>query len=483
MSIAPSAYKPNVWRVAPREAVAQESPRDTSYRRVLLWVIALAVLGFGSLMTLVTAALPSIAADMNTTTTTAAWVLTGLMLAMAVGTPAGGKLGDIYGHRNTFLIGLVGMTATMFANYWVWNIGAFIAVRVLFGLSGALLMPSGMALLMDAFGAEERAKAVGWFQFAMTGAPTLGVVLGGPLLDLLGWRSIFVGFGLVGGLATVLAFVVVKPIPKGPRVSIDWQGALLLASATLLLLLAITRIPSVTRSGASFTTDVPTIAMVAASLLLYFSFIIWEKRVISPLLDVRLFTKPTFALPLGSAACSQFAYMGAFVVIPSVLQGPYGYSVGVAALLMVPRPGVFALASPLGGSLVTKVGMRAPMIVGSTAMIGSMLAFAYGSSPAKFGLTFIMVGLILSGVSAGIASPAYQTMVANSVEDSQLGIANGMNQTVMWMGMIIGIQSMLAFAGTELTPTRLRATFIFAASVAAIGYLAPIFAIRPKKKD
>jgi MFS family permease len=450
---------------------------------VLLWVIALAVLGFGSLMTLVTAALPNIAADMNTTTTTAGWVLTGLMLAMAVGTPAGGKLGDIYGHRNTFLIGLVGMTATMFANYWVWNIEAFIAVRVLFGLSGALLMPSGMALLMDAFGAEQRAKAVGWFQFAMTGAPTLGVVIGGPLLDLLGWRSIFAGFGLVGGLATVLAFVVVKPIPKGPRVSIDWQGALLLASATLLLLLAITRIPSIARSGASFVTDVPTIAMVAASSLLYFGFITWEKRVPSPLLDVRLFTKPTFALPLGSAACSQFAYMGAFVVIPSVLQGPYGYSVGVAALLMVPRPGVFALASPLGGSLVTKVGMRVPMIVGSTAMIGSMLAFAYGSGPVKFGLTFIMVGLILSGISAGIASPAYQTMVANSVEDSQLGIANGMNQTVMWMGMILGIQSMLAFSGTELTPTRLRATFIFAASVAAIGYLAPIFAVRASKKD
>jgi MFS family permease len=223
--------------------------------------------------------------------------------------------------------------------------------------------------------------------------------------------------------------------------------------------------------------------MVTTSMLLYFAFITWEKRVSSPLLDVRLFTKPTFALPLGSAACSQFAYMGAFVVTPSVLQGPYGYSVGAAALLMVPRPGVFALASPLGGSLVTKIGMRVPMIVGSTAMIGSMLAFAYGSGPVKFGLTFIMIGLVLSGVSAGIASPAYQTMVANSVEDSQLGIANGMNQTVMWMGMILGIQSMLAFSGTELTPTRLRATFLFAASVAAVGYLAPIFAIRPSEKD
>ena len=483
MSIARSAYEPNVWSVAPREAIAQESPQPERYRRVLLWVIALAVLGFGSLMTLVTAALPSIAADLNTTTTTAAWVLTGLMLAMAVGTPAGGKLGDIYGHRNTFILGLVGMSVTMFANYWVWNIGAFIAVRVLFGISGALLMPSGMALLMHAFGGEQRAKAVGWFQFAMTGAPTIGVVAGGPLLDLLGWRSIFLVFGLIGVLATLLSLVVVKPIPKGPRVSIDWQGALLLASATLLVLLAITRIPGISRSGSSVITDIPTIAMIGVSLGLYCSFVVWERRVPSPLLDVRLFTKPTFALPLGSAACSQFAYMGAFVVIPSVLQGPYGYSVGAAALLMVPRPGVFALASPLGGALVTKLGMRTPMVVGSTAMIGSMLAFAYGSGPVNFGLTFIMVGLVLSGVSAGIGSPAYQTMVANSVEDADLGIANGMNQTVMWMGMILGIQSMLAFAGTELTPTRLRATFVFAASVAAVGYMAPIFAAGQRNQD
>jgi len=173
--------------------------------------------------------------------------------------------------------------------------------------------------------------------------------------------------------------------------------------------------------------------------------------------------------------------MGAFVVIPSVLQGPYGYSVGAAALLMVPRPGVFAIASPLGGSLVTKAGMRVPMVIGSTAMIFSMLAFAYGSNPAKYGLAFIMVGLVLSGVSAGIGSPAYQTMVANSVDDADLGIANGMNQTVMWMGMILGIQSMLAFAGADLSLGRLRTTFIFAAVVAALGYSAPLFAAKPHK--
>ena len=133
--------------------------------------------------------------------------------------------------------------------------------------------------------------------------------------------------------------------------------------------------------------------------------------------------------------------------------------------------------------MVTKVGMRFPMVVGSTAMIGSMLAFAYGSDPANFGLALIMVGLVLSGVSAGIGSPAYQTMVANSVDDADLGIANGMNQTVMWMGMILGIQSMLAFAGADMSLGRLRATFIFAAAIAALGYSAPLFATRSRKED
>jgi len=479
VSTAQPRRAPAVWRVEPvTRAVGVDSDRP-NYRWSLLWVIGLSVLGFGSLMTLVTAALPTIASDLDTTTATAGWVLTGLMLAMAVGTPAGGKLGDIYGHRNTFIVGLVGMTITMIANYWVWNIGSFIGVRVLFGISGALLMPNGMSLLMHSFGAQDRAKAVGWFQFAMTGAPTVGVVAGGPLLDILGWRSIFAVFGVVGVIATILAIVVVKPIPKGERTPIDWLGTVLLASATLLVLLAITRIPSVTSSGRSIVNDIPTLLMLGLSLPLYILFISWERRVPSPLLDVRLFAKPTFALPLVSAAFNQFAYMGAFVVIPSVLQGPYGYSVGAAALLMVPRPGVFAIASPLGGSLVGKIGMRIPMIVGSASMIASMLAFAVGSDPAGYGLLFVMIGLVLSGVSAGIGSPAYQTMVANSVADRDLGIANGMNQTVMWMGMILGIQSMLAFAGTDLSLGRLRTTFVFAAAVAALGFSAPLFATRP----
>ena len=165
-------------------------------------------------------------------------------------------------------------------------------------------------------------------------------------------------------------------------------------------------------------------------------------------------------------------------MVPWVLQERYGYSVGVAAMLMVPRPGAFAVASPLGGTLVTKIGARAPMLFGTSAMIGSMVAFAIGADPAGWGLALVMVGLVLSGVSAGFGSPAYQMLVADSVEDRDLGIANGMNQTVMWIGIVTGIQSMLAFAGDSPSIGRLQLTFLFGAFVAAFGYMAPLFATR-----
>ncbi|WP_420446361.1 MFS transporter [Candidatus Poriferisodalis sp.] len=455
-----------------------ETPESDSYQWRLLIVIGVAVLGFGSLMTLVNAALVPIADEFGTTVPNAGWVMTGLMLAMAVSTPAGGKLADIYGHRRMFMIGMSGMTAMMIANYWVWNLGSFVAVRVVFGLCGGLLMPAAMALLMHAFGPGRRAQAVGWFQFAMTGAPSIGVVAGGPLLDVVGWRAIFMMFGLIGLAGTLVAAFVVKPIPKGQRVSIDVLGALLLATGTLLVLLAITRVPTLTRTGAPVLSDQTLMLMLGGAIAAFVVFVLWELRSTFPLLDVRLFRRPNFSMPLISAACNQFAYMGAFVIVPIVLQERYLYTVGVAALLMVPRPGAFALASPFGGTLVTKIGARVPMIFGSTAMIGSMLAFAAGSSPGDWGLTLIMVGLVLSGVSAGFGSPAYQMLVANSVDDKDIGIANGMNQTVMWIGIIFGIQSMLAFAGADPSLGRTQATFIFGAVVAAFGFVTPMFASR-----
>ena len=201
----------------------------------------LAVMGFGSLMTIVTVSLSTIADDLGTSRATLGWVVTGLMLAMAVATPLAGKLGDIHGHRRVFLWGLgMGVVTTALCAL-AWNAGSLIAFRVLFGISGALVMPNGMSLVMRAYGPERRATAMGWFQFAMTGAPTVGLVVGGPLIDVVGWRPLFYAFAVVSVIALVVGAAVVRESPRQERVPLDVAGALALGGAVLCGLLAVTQ--------------------------------------------------------------------------------------------------------------------------------------------------------------------------------------------------------------------------------------------------
>ena len=182
---------------APNEPVPPEplglepapDDHDHGYTRRLLLVVMLAVMGFGSLMTIVTVSLAEIATDLHTSRATLGWVVTGLMLAMAVVTPLAGKLGDIRGCRTVFLWGLAGGVITTALCGLAWNAGSLILFRVLFGVSGALVMPTGMSLMMNAYGPARRASAVWWFQFALSGAPTIGLILGGPLIEVIGWRA------------------------------------------------------------------------------------------------------------------------------------------------------------------------------------------------------------------------------------------------------------------------------------------------------
>ena len=165
----------------------------------------LAVTAFGSLMTLITVALDDIGADLGASRVTMTWAITGLMLTMAVATPTAGTLGDVHGHRKILLIGLIGGAVSTLLCGLAWNAASLIGFRVLFGLFGACVNPNAVSLMMHAYGPERRATAVGWFQFAVTGAPTIGLVAGGPLIDAAGWRVVFFAFAGFCRWASVFA--------------------------------------------------------------------------------------------------------------------------------------------------------------------------------------------------------------------------------------------------------------------------------------
>lgn len=454
---------------------------DRHYQRVLLGVVMLAVMTFGSLMTIVTVSLDLIADDVGSSRATLTWMITGLMLAMAVATPIAGKLGDIKGHRRLFLLGLAGGLVTTLLSAVAWDALSLIVFRVLFGLTGAMMMPSGMALMMRAYGAERRATAIGWYQFAMTGAPTLGLVVGGPLIDIIGWRALFVGFAGITALALALGARVLRPTPRLERQPVDYPGAAALGAAALAGLLAITRISQRFQDpgGTAALADPVLVGLVAICAIMVVGFIRIERRSPAPMLKLEYFRRRNFTLPMVSAAMVQFAYMGGFVVTPALLGTIYGLGVGAIALMMVPRPGVFSLASPLGGYLASRIGEKRPIILGAVLMMASMLAFAAASlvdldNARTAGLALILVGLALSGASAGVSQPSVAAMVAGAVDEEDLGIANGMNQQIMFIGIVSGVQTMNVLVGDGAGPSRFAWTFGLGLAVATFGLIAAV---------
>ena len=454
---------------------------DRHYQRVLLGVVMLAVMTFGSLMTIVTVSLDLIADDIGSSRATLTWMITGLMLAMAVATPIAGKLGDIRGHRRLFLVGLTGGVITTLLSALAWNAASLITFRVLFGLTGAMMMPSGMALMMRAYSADRRATAMGWYQFAMTGAPTLGLVVGGPLIDIVGWRAIFAGFAAVTATALVLGYRVVRPTARQAGQPLDYLGALTLGASVLAGLLAVTRLSQGFRGGSATEGlgDPLALGLVALCALMAVLFVRVERRSSNPMLHLGYFRRRNFTMPMLSSALVQFAYMGGFVVSPALLGNLYGLGLGAIALVLVPRPGVFSLASPIGGYLASRIGEKRPIVLGALLMIGSMVAFAAASlvdldETLVPGLVLVVIGLSLSGAAAGVSQPSVAAMVAGAVDEADIGIANGMNQQLMFIGIVSGIQTMNVLVGDSAGPGRFATTFGVGLAVAVGGLVAAL---------
>lgn len=444
---------------------------DDGYPRRLLRTILSAVIVFSSSMTLVSASLPTMAEDLDSTEAFLSWAVTGLFLMMAVGTPTMGRLGDLLGHRRVFLAGAVVLTTGTALCGLAPNDWAFVAARMVVGLGISATMPNGMALIMAAYPTDRRAEAMGWFQMAMVGAPVLGLIIGGPLIEWLGWRSVFAVLTPIGLAGTIASWRVIRPSPGIEGVRIDWAGAATLATATLALLLHLERV-----RVAGFT-DPVSIGLLATSAVMALVFVRVEQLVPAPMLKLGYFRRRDFTGPLIAQPLAQFSYMGGFLITPLLLEEVFGYSVSAVALLLLARPLLYSVSSPVGGRFAGRIGGRPMIIAGSLVMVVSMLASAAGARFEQVWL--IVVGLALAGLAMGIASPSYATTIASAVDEADLGIANGMGSTVMNIGMLTGIQSMFVVLGDGRDPSDFMVVFLVGTAVAALSTVGGLI-VRPR---
>jgi EmrB/QacA subfamily drug resistance transporter len=408
---------------------------EWSHRRATLVLLLACVFTVSANVTLLVVSLRTMAEDLGTSVGVVSWSITAPMLAFGVVGPLLGKCGDLWGHKRVFVGGLAVAGAFAAVTAAAWDPASMIVARTVSAAGGAALGPSAMAYIHRMFAPEERVRPVGYWSFVTAGAPVVGVVLGAPLVEAFGWRTMFLIQAPMCLAGCVAAAWLLHDTERQRDVRFDLRGGVLLALGATSVLLAINRGPAWGWTSAS-TLGVALVGVVA---LRWFVWV--ERRVEDPMLPLKWLRVPNVTWPVASQALTNFAYMGGFLVIPQMLEGGLGYTPSHIGWLVIARPLVFALAAPQAGGVARRLGERRTGMLGAAFVCGSMLMLA----AVRDGVPdwWVMLGLSLSGLGLGIASPVLTALLSRSVASEDLGIASAMQQLVVQMGAVLGAAAMI----------------------------------------
>lgn len=428
--------------LAVRDRITARAEGSSRHRWWVLWTILGGLFAVNVAFTIIVVALPRIANELGTSRNTLTWVLTGPLLALGVVAPAMGKAGDLWGHRRLYLFSILGVGVCALLSAVAWNAGSLIAFRTLSAIEGAATGSSSLAIIFSVFHQQDRVKAMGWWSLVGAGGPVIGVAIGGPVIEAFGWRWVFASQVPLILIAFLMASAILPETPKKTVRRFDYIGAITLVFAVLGVLFALNRGPE---WGWSSPIVVISFAVTPLGVLLFWRA---ERRAEDPLLPLHYLRRRNFSLPIGASAFGNFAYMGGFYLAPALLQHPqlFGYGESRTGLMVLVRPLTFSLIAPMSGYLAVRFGEKLAAVVGIFAVTCSMAVFTVvdGASPDLL----ILLALGLSGLGLGMAMPSISASVANSVDQTDLGIASASQQLVSQVATVAGVQLMTTVQAT-----------------------------------
>lgn len=446
----------------PAGGAADDRPALVTDRspRTILVTLLLGLFTVNVTVTILAVSIPRISNDLGASQSTLTWVVSGPILAFGIIGPAVGKLGDLWGQRRVFILGLAGASVSAAASAVAWSAGSLIAFRVLAAAQGAATGPASFALIALVFPRSQRVKALGWWSMVAAGGPVVGVVIGGPLVSTLGWRAIFAGQVPLTIAALVVAARVLPETPRRGVRAFDWGGAVLLALAATPLLVALNLAP-----GRGWSDPIVGGLLLLAPLAAV-GFLAHEGRTPHPLLPPRYLKRRNFALPILMLGLMNAAYMGSFVLTPLLMQNVLGFDETRTGLVSTARPVAFAIAGPLAALVVARLGERLAGMGGAAAIVASMV---WMSTIGRSTPTVVIVGgLALAGVAMGISNPAMSSTVAHAVDEADLGVAGAAQQMIVQVGVTFGIQMMQTVQQVRAPSAGLRDSYSQAYLAAAV---------------
>ncbi len=410
--------------------------RSTNYK---WWVFASVALGLFLTVTDqsgINIALPRIAQHFGADLPAAQWIALGFTLSTSVMFMPVGRLSDIFGRTHVFMLGFgvfvvaaaIGGSAVAFP--------VLIAAKIIQGIGVAGIEANGMAMVADIFPEKERGKAIGLYMSIIGAGAVGGPVIGGTLVSLLGWRSIFVASGCVGIVALLLAALVLRrgvgeQAGQTNRTSFDWTGAGLSAIVLVCFLLSIT-------NGHKLGWNSPAIlAGFGAAVTALVAFIWWEGRAEAPMLDLSFFRSKVFTLGVSARFLSFLAGSAVYFIMPFYLVQGLGLEPSKAGLLMVPGSIAIAIWGPVSGRLSDKIGTRWLTVLGmALAGIGMAMFAALDENSSTLD---VMLSILVEGTGIGLFSSPNTSAIMTAIDSRKFSVASAFLNLVRTSAGLSGI--------------------------------------------
>jgi len=421
-----------------------------AHYQVTFAVLCVGVAAFALLQSLVIPVLTTVQHELHTTQGAATWVLTAYLLSASIMTPILGRTGDMIGKERVFVATLVALAAGSLLAAVASSIGVLIVARVIQGVGGGMV-PVAFGIIRDEFPARKVAGAVGALAALTAVGAGLGIVVAGPIVNLLGYHWLFWLPMILTVVAAVSAVLFVPESPVRTPGRISWLPAVLLSGWLVALLVALSEAPSWGWGSSR------VIGLLAAAVMLAAGWVIAELRAATPLIDMKMmrrtavWTNNLVALLIGVGMYATFAFLPEFVQTPSVAGYGFGASITQSGLMLLPSAitmfvtGMFAgrLARRLGGKVLVVAGC----LIGCVAM--AILAFAHEQK------WEIYLASAILGIGFGLAFSAMSALIVVAVPPSQTGVASGMNANIRTIGGSIGAAVMASIVTSQLEPSGL----------------------------
>ena len=413
----------------------EPKPTDSSIRIAALLVATLANFLTPFMSSSVNIALPAIGAEFATSAILLSWVPTSFLLAAAMFAVPFGRISDIYGMKKIFSYGVIIFTVASFLSAVAPSAESLIIFRIIQGIGGAMIFVTGLAIITSVYPPRERGKAIGINIATVYIALSLGPVLGGIMTQYLGWRSLFYAMIPLGILILILTYWKLKDEwaeCKGEK--FDIKGSVFYSVVLVMVMYGFSTLPNI--SG---------VILVIAGIIGFLGFLMYELRLESPVLNVKLFKNRTFAFSNLAALINYSATFAVTFLLSLYLQYIKALDPLSAGLILVAQPVMMAIFAPIAGRLSDRFVPQKLAALGMSLSTIGLFLFAFINEETS--IAFITLGLLIIGTGFGFFSSPNTNAIMGSVERRFYGVASAMVSTMRLLGQTFSMGlALLVFA-------------------------------------